>query len=420
MVCERCPYRPSGRGCDRLDAQGTTCVGLDAGSGSQVHCFLGSDLSSCPAANVLPDNALAWADGVGLGAEKKCWRYGTSFFYNIPADSPCIGAPEPEASPPPTPTPAPQAVAVTFEGYEYRALMHGILPDGRNEKICHLSTTWLPLLEGFELAPDISAVRQSVVAAHPWSTDVVVLASLKAYGTANFVGRTQHTPGEEYGDEQPKAVARIVDGRTVYSCPWLCYQILVRKRVSAEPFESSGDISKPISGQLFASPWVVVSICVGVAMCAGAVALCVGPSEANAQQFLLVEFMDVLMDFMGYLLTKAEGDLDFANDPTGIIANVLLGTSILGAIAFALEVGLQAQGNGIERAMGLLRPLHFAGEDVFQFLLYCAVAGGQASDTTGSSSMWLFALAQAVAFVVIKLVDMLCTSKEPPLPTWSP
>jgi hypothetical protein len=36
-----------------------------------------------------------------------------------------------------------------------------------------------------------------------------------------------------------------------------------------------------------------------------------------SSQFLLVEFMDVLMDFMGYLLTKAEGDLDFANDPTG-------------------------------------------------------------------------------------------------------
>jgi hypothetical protein len=27
----------------------------------------------------------------------------------------------------------------------------------------------------------------------------------------------------------------------------------------------------------------------------------------------------------------------------------------------SLQVGLQAQGNGIERAMGLLRPLHFAG-----------------------------------------------------------
>jgi hypothetical protein len=53
-----------------------------------------------------------------------------------------------------------------------------------------------------------------------------VLASLKGYGTANF------QPGREFGDEQPKAVQKSVNGVAMWSCPWTCYQILVRRPVS--------------------------------------------------------------------------------------------------------------------------------------------------------------------------------------------
>jgi len=84
---------------------------------------------------------------------------------------------------------------------------------------------------GFELAPDTATVRQSVVAAHPWSTDVMVLASKKGYGTASFL------PGQEFGDQQPKSVTKTEGGQVLYSCPWSCYQILVRKQVGGSTDE---------------------------------------------------------------------------------------------------------------------------------------------------------------------------------------
>ena len=48
-------------------------------------------------------------------------------------------------------------------------------------------------------------------------------------------------------------------------------------------------------------------------------------------------------------------------------------------------MGLQAQGNGIERAMGLLRPLHFAGvpharpSKVYTVYMYILVGTGFAA-----------------------------------------
>jgi hypothetical protein len=96
-------------------------------------------------------------------------------------------------------------------------------PDNGGE-VCHTSSSLLPLPSGYELAPDTSDIRMNVVAAHAWSTDVIVLDSLKGYGTRSF------QPGQEFGDHQPKAV-RSSTG--MWHCPWTCYQILIRR--------SSGD-----------------------------------------------------------------------------------------------------------------------------------------------------------------------------------
>lgn len=117
----------------------------------------------------------------------------------------------------PCPSSNPGQNNVVYGGYEYRTLMN-TEPD-RAAEVCHTSSNPLPLPAGFELAPDIADIRMNVVAAHPWSTDVMVLDSLKGYGTASF------QPGREFGDHQPKAVN--LSGH--WYCPWTCYQILVRR-----------------------------------------------------------------------------------------------------------------------------------------------------------------------------------------------
>jgi hypothetical protein len=61
------------------------------------------------------------------------------------------------------------------DGYEYRTVMPGVSPDSSSSfGVCHTSDMWLPIPDGgYELAPDTAAVRQRVVAAHSWSTDVM-------------------------------------------------------------------------------------------------------------------------------------------------------------------------------------------------------------------------------------------------------
>jgi hypothetical protein len=110
---------------------------------------------------------------------------------------------------------------VVHGGYNYTTIMP--IPSAYHDgTVCHSSSLWLPIPGGYEMAPDTSDIVQNVVAAHPWSTHVMVLGSLRAYGTQQF--RT----GQEFGDHQEKAVSRIHNGEEQWSCPWTCYQILVR------------------------------------------------------------------------------------------------------------------------------------------------------------------------------------------------
>ena len=91
----------------------------------------------------------------------------------------------------------------------------------------------LAMPDGYEVAPDDDDIIDSIVAAFPWETHVMVLYSpsglcsgYPAYGTAAFY------PGEIWGDSQAKA--RITsDGR--WWTPWTCYQILIRRSVSTAP-----------------------------------------------------------------------------------------------------------------------------------------------------------------------------------------
>jgi len=121
------------------------------------------------------------------------------------------------------------STTVVHDGYEYRTLMPGVIADGLTPK-CHQPGRWLALPgEGWELAPDTPEIRQNVVAVHSWSSHVVVLASMKGITTRMY--GTGHEPGTEFGDMQPKARMRYVLGVRQWTCPWTCYQILIRRRL---------------------------------------------------------------------------------------------------------------------------------------------------------------------------------------------
>eukprot|EP01045_Picozoa_sp_COSAG04_P027025 COSAG04_NODE_3876_length_2456_cov_2.353415_1_plen_584_part_10 len=111
------------------------------------------------------------------------------------------------------------------DGFEYRTLTN-IAGYDHTGLTCHGSDLWLPVPAGFEIAPDTADIITNVVAAHPWSTHVMVLGSLRAYGTA---AQSNANAGQEYGDHQDKAVSRVLNGETEWSCPWSCYQILIRR-----------------------------------------------------------------------------------------------------------------------------------------------------------------------------------------------
>ena len=50
--------------------------------------------------------------------------------------------------------------------------------------------------------------------------------------------------------------------------------------------------------------------------------------RTGAKRFLLLEFMDVMMNFVAYSLCDGEGDLDFENDTSRLVAAALLGSHL--------------------------------------------------------------------------------------------
>ena len=159
----------------------------------------------------------------------------------------CLGTPPPSMTAAPTyetwpptssPTPAPtieplDATTITYDGWEYQTMMQTEFSS--SDLTCHPNSeaNALAMPDGYEVAPDDDDIIDSIVAAFPWETHVMVLYSpsglcsgYPAYGTAAF------NPGDLWGDSQAKA--RITsDGR--WWTPWTCYQILIRGSVSTAP-----------------------------------------------------------------------------------------------------------------------------------------------------------------------------------------
>jgi len=108
---------------------------------------------------------------------------------------------------------------------------------------------WVALPDkGWEFAPDTPEIRRDIVASHPWSTDILVLASMKGIRTKQWIEQSV-TPGTEFGDDQPKALMRTRSGVREWTCPWECYQILIRRRLQV-----AATVVKRNSWKLHGSP----------------------------------------------------------------------------------------------------------------------------------------------------------------------
>jgi hypothetical protein len=115
-----------------------------------------------------------------------------------------------------------------------------------------------------------------------------------------------------------------------------------------------------------------------------------------------------MTDVAGYFLTRSEGDLEFANDPAGLINAALLASVVVSGLSFIVELGLRCSWEKQEfrNALPFMQALHFACEDIFQTILYATVAGAQAEGHAGASGATVFAVLQALGFVAMKLSDM--------------
>eukprot|EP00746_Dinoflagellata_sp_MGD_P121926 gnl/MRDRNA2_/MRDRNA2_56960_c0_seq1.p1 gnl/MRDRNA2_/MRDRNA2_56960_c0~~gnl/MRDRNA2_/MRDRNA2_56960_c0_seq1.p1 ORF type:complete len:1285 (+),score=247.53 gnl/MRDRNA2_/MRDRNA2_56960_c0_seq1:89-3943(+) len=124
---------------------------------------------------------------------------------------------------------------ILYDGYEYRAIQEDALVDKvmrqQSDAKCH--TSWHPLPEGYELVPDTAELRK-VLTQHTWSAHSVVLKSLKAYTTFSGNGIVL---GQVFGDSQDKAHRRVKNGVVEYTCPWECYQILMRRPIGGSPMK---------------------------------------------------------------------------------------------------------------------------------------------------------------------------------------
>jgi hypothetical protein len=130
--------------------------------------------------------------------------------------------------------------------------------------------------------------------------------------------------------------------------------------------------------------------------------------EKGSKNFFTLEFLDLMTDVAGYFLTRSEGDLEFANDPAGLINAALLASVVVSGLGFIVELGLRCcwEPQEFRDAMPFLQALHFACEDSFQTILYATVAEAQAGGQAGASGATVFAVLQALGFVAMKLSDM--------------
>lgn len=118
------------------------------------------------------------------------------------------------------------ATAVEYDGYEYRAMMPGVLVDS-TARTCHGSSTCRPLPSGYEIAPNDPDVINNVIAPFNWNTAVMVTYSSagSSGGYPGYATDNYGTAGEEWSPGSAKAIS-CSGGWQVSHCS---LQILIRK-----------------------------------------------------------------------------------------------------------------------------------------------------------------------------------------------
>jgi hypothetical protein len=127
----------------------------------------------------------------------------------------------------------------------------------------------------------------------------------------------------------------------------------------------------------------------------------------GSKQFLTIEALDLGTDLVSLWITERVGDLAFTNDPSGLVHDALFASVLVGALAYCCELVARWRRRAFFKAhLTQLRCFHFVVEDTFQTVLYAAVAASQANEAAPTSDAVVFAAAQAVLSVAVKIVDM--------------
>jgi len=129
--------------------------------------------------------------------------------------------------------------------------------------------------------------------------------------------------------------------------------------------------------------------------------------------FVVIEFLDVGVDWLAFVLCRAEGDLNLEDN--GVI-EVALGLSvILSTFLFFGEGFLAVTAPAkMNKVVPALICIHFMGEDAFQLLLYAYAQACQAASGLGSSPSLMFSMCQAFLFVTGKLLALMFEQRRVP------
>mmetsp|Transcript_20 Transcript_20/g.52 ORF Transcript_20/g.52 Transcript_20/m.52 type:complete len:754 (-) Transcript_20:57-2318(-) len=129
--------------------------------------------------------------------------------------------------------------------------------------------------------------------------------------------------------------------------------------------------------------------------------------------FVVIEFLDVGMDWLAFVLCRAEGDLNLEDG--GCIEVFLWLSVILSTLMFAGEGAIAlAAPTWMNQVVPTLICIHFMGEDAFQLLLYAFAQACQASSGLGGSPSLMFSMCQAFLFVSGKLLALMFEQQRLP------
>lgn len=144
-------------------------------------------------------------------------------------------------------------------------------------------------------------------------------------------------------------------------------------------------------------------------------------SEDVELAYFKLEALDMAMDWITFLLTYLEGDLEFRNDEHNVVASFCFGMTVTSSVTFLIELSLRyfcnirplqlcARGTKFSRKLMLI---HFLFEDGCQACTYAMIAASQV-DFVFQTPALAIALLQSIVFIMYKIMDIAQMSREKP------